>query len=226
MFCQRRITLSFLLVFSAIACYPAAAQGRYTPPSAVNGTSNRFPARRLLTLTFEQSLKSEQKSTCSFSRASSATTFDSQGFLVDVGANVPRYRTIDGNTGILVEGARTNFCANASFESGVTGWTTTGLTATRSAAARIHGSFGLQLTNAGASPADATFRATPPASQGTLALSLYVASPTGADLRMSGLGLLHNGTPLQTAFSPEPRPGWCRLVARSDAGGASESFGL
>src|SRR6266511_4174741 len=103
-----RVVLLTSAVLVAGFCLPAGAQGRYVPPGAATGSSNRAPARRLLTLTFEGTLQSEQKSACSFTRPSPATTFDRQGSLIEVGANVPRYCTLDGNTGILVEGPRTN----------------------------------------------------------------------------------------------------------------------
>src|SRR5690242_13120195 len=134
---RRRVVLWTAAVLVAGFSRPTGAQGQNSPPGA-SATSSGIPARRLLTLTFEGNLKSEQKSVCSFLRPSRATTFDSQGFLIEVAANVPRYRTIDGNTGVLVEGPRTNYCANSSFEAGLTGWSTGSLKTARNSLARLH----------------------------------------------------------------------------------------
>lgn len=221
---RRRCSLGSSAVLVAVLASPVGAQ-RYVPPSA-GAASNRLPARRLLTLTFEGTLQSEQKSTCAFTRPSSATSIDRQGMLLEVGANVPRYCTVDGNTGILIEGSRTNYCANSSFESNLTGWTTTGLVAARTTGARLHGAYGLQLTNSGSAAAVATFRATPPASQDTLALSVYVAATGATDIRMSGIGLTHSGAALLTTFAKTIRTGWYRMTARSSATGGQDSFGI
>src|SRR2546421_8474944 len=97
---RARLLLSLLL--TAFAAVPAAAQQRYTNPF--------YRRNALLRLTFERTLRSERGSTCTFTRPSAATSFDDQGFLVEVGPNVPRYRTIDGDTGIVIEGPRTNYC--------------------------------------------------------------------------------------------------------------------
>src|SRR5438445_644316 len=95
---------SVLLVVSLRS--PVDAQQRYHNPT--------LDRQALLRLTFEHTLRSEQKSTCTLKRPSNATTFDNQGFLVDVGPDVPRYRTIDGDTGIVIEGPRVNYCPNSS----------------------------------------------------------------------------------------------------------------
>src|ERR1051326_2174024 len=132
-----RLGTSVLLVVSLRA--PVAAQQRYHNPT--------LDRQALLRLTFERTLRSAQKTTCTFKRPSTATAFDNQGFLVEVAPDVPRYLTVDGDTGVVIEGPRVNYCANSSFETSLSGWTTAGLTAARSAAARLHGSYGLQLTN-------------------------------------------------------------------------------
>lgn len=205
------------LILLTVCVAPAGAQRRHS----------------LLRLTFERSLRSEQKSNCSFSRPSVATTFDDPGYIVEVGANAPRYRTIDGNTGVWIEGERTNFCANSSFESNLTGWTTTGLTATRTATARLHGATGLQLTNGGTAAADATFVATTPrddpnvpGSRGMTNLSVYMASANGADLRTRGIVLTHSGAPVSTALYAAPRAGWYRATGRTPSGGTAETYGI
>src|SRR5438128_3670491 len=97
---NRRGLAAILLLLLTAAVPAGAAHGR----------------RTLLRLTFDRTLRSEQGSTCTFHRPSPATSFDDQGFLVDVGPDVPRYRTIDGQTGIVIEGPRINFCPNSSFE--------------------------------------------------------------------------------------------------------------
>lgn len=182
--------------------------------------------RTLLHLSFDRTLRSEQGTTCTFKRPSTATTFDDQGFIVDVAPDAPRYRTIDGQTGIVIEGPRINFCPNSDFENGATGWTGAGLTLTPDPAARLHGKNGLRITNASRGPATAVFRATPIASQGMTSLSLYLSGAAGADPTAGGVQLVHNGDVLDAAFVPAPRAGWARATARMSCSGKEESFGL